>query len=170
MFKIAQPRELLIEQLSLLLYVEEQLKDKVLPDLMSEAEDGELKQGLTLHATQTHDHVVNVRKIFELLDEEPKAKSDPVLDALRKQHKRIVRRLDSPKLKDLAHAEAVVKTEHLEIGAYTSALGLAGAMNVTPEIGELLEKNLADEQKALELGEQAAEQLGEQAAALAATP
>ncbi len=170
MFKIAEPRELLVEQLSLLLYVEEQLKDKVLPELMSEAEDGELKQGLTLHATQTHDHVVNVRRVFELLGEKPKTKTDPVLDALQKQRKRIVRRLDSPKLKDLAHAEAVVKTEHLEIGAYTSALGLAGAMNVTPEIGELLEKNLADEQKALELGVEAAEQLGEQAAALAATP
>ena len=170
MLKIKDPKEVLLAQLGQLLYVEEELANKVLPELIEQAEDGELKQGLTLHATQTHDHVVNLRRVFELLGEEPKTKSDPALKALQREHKLLVKRLDSPKLKDLAHAEAVVKTEHLEIAAYTGLLALANPMHLAEEIPELLEKNLEQEQKALELGEQAGKQLGEQAAAVAATP
>lgn len=170
MAKIEQPRELLLEQLKSLLYVEEQLSEKVIPELVEQSENSDLKQGLTLHSTQTHDHVVNIRKAFEVLGEEPEAQDDPVLDGLRKQHKKVVKQLESSKLKDLANVDAVVKTEQLEIGAYTTLLELVRAMKLDGDLEELLQSNLDDEKQALELAEQALSQLSERAAAISATP
>jgi ferritin-like metal-binding protein YciE len=168
--KIEQPRELLLEQLKSLLYVEEQLSEKVIPELVEQSENSDLKQGLSLHSTQTHEHVVNVRKAFELLGEEPETKDDPALDGLRKQHEQVVKQLESPKLKDLANVDAVVKTEQLEIGAYTTLLELVRAMKLGGDLEELLQSNLDDEKQALELAEQALSQLSERAAAISATP
>src|SRR4051795_7316970 len=164
MAKIEQPRELLLEQLKSLLYVEQQLTEKVIPELVEQSENSDLKQGLNLHSTQTHNHVVNIRKAFEVLGEEPEAKDDPVLDGLRKQHKKVVKKLESPKLKDLANVDAVVKTEQLEIGAYTSMLELVRAMNLGGELEQLLEKNLEEEKQALGLAEETLTKLSAEAA------
>jgi ferritin-like metal-binding protein YciE len=167
MAKIEGPRGLLLEQLKALLYVERQLADEVIPELVEQSENADLKQGLNLHSAQTHDHVVNVLRAFELLDAEDEAEAldDPVLDGLRKQHEQVVKQLESPKLKDFANVEAVVKTEQLEIGAYTTLLELVRAMKLGGELEGLLQKNLDDEKQALELAEQALTKLSEQAAA-----
>ena len=93
-----------------------------------------------------------------------------MLDGLRKRHKQVVKQLESPKLKDLANVDAVVKTEQLEIGAYTTLLELVRAMKLDGDLEELLQSNLDDEKQALELAEQALPQLSERAAAISATP
>src|SRR3954470_3021557 len=170
MAKIERARELLLTQLGTMLYVEEQLSNEVIPELVQQSENSDLKQGLNLHSAQTHEHVVNVRRAFELLDEEPEPQDDPALDGLRKQHKQVVKRLESPKLKDLANVDAVVKTEQLEIGAYTTLLELVRAMKLDGDLEELLQSNLDDEKQALELAEQALSQLSERAAAISAMP
>jgi len=164
MAKIERARELLLTQLGTMLYVEEQLSNEVIPELVQQSENSDLKQGLNLHSAQTHEHVVNVRRAFELLDEEPEPQDDPALDGLRKQHKQVVKKLESPKLKDLANVEAVVKTEQLEIGAYTSMLELVRAMNLGGELEQLLEKNLEEEKQALGLAEETLTKLSAEAA------
>jgi ferritin-like metal-binding protein YciE len=169
MSKIERPHELLVAQLAELLYVEQQLANDVIPQLLSEVQHGQLKQGLTLHATQTHDHVANLRKAFELLGEEPKAEKNRALDGLKRQHQHAVGQVENPKLKDFLHAGAVVKTEHLEIAAYSSLIALAQKM-VLDDVVPLLQENLADEESALETAEQVGQELAQEAAAVAATP
>jgi ferritin-like metal-binding protein YciE len=167
MANIEGPRELLLEQLKALLYVERQLADEVIPELLEQSENSDLKQGLNLHSPQTHDHVVNVLRAFEVLDAEDEAEplDDPVLDGLRKQHKQLVEQLESPKLKDFANVEAVIKTEQLEIGTYTALLELVRAMKLGSELEGLLQKNLDDEKQALELAGQTLTKLSDEAAA-----
>jgi ferritin-like metal-binding protein YciE len=165
MAKIEEPRGLLLEQLKTMLYVEQMLAQKVIPELVAQTENSELKQGLTLHSTQTHEHIVNLRHAFELLDSNPESMDDPALDGLRKQHEQLVKQLDSPKLKDLANVEAVVKTEQLEIGAYSALLELVRAMKLGTELEELLQKNLDDEEQALGLAQETLTKLSEAAAA-----
>ena len=88
-----------------------------------------------------------------------------MLDGLRKQHEQVVGQIESQKLKDFANAEAVVKTEQLEIGAYTALLELVRAMKLGGELEGVLQKNLDDEKQALELAQQTLTKLSEQAAA-----
>jgi ferritin-like metal-binding protein YciE len=165
MAKIEEPRELLLEQLKSMLYVEQMLAQKIIPELFEQSENADLKQGLTLHSTQTHEHVVNVRRAFELLGEKPEVSDDPVLNGLRKQHGQLVKQLEPAKLKDLANVEAVVKTEQVEIAAYTGMLELVRAMKLDSELEELLQKNLDDEKQALGLAEQTLTKLSAAAAA-----
>jgi ferritin-like metal-binding protein YciE len=170
MAKISQPGELLRAELAKLLYVEEELVNSVLPELKDSIENGDLKGGVTLHATQTHDHVVNLHRAFELLGDDAEPEKDPSLDGLRKSHHATLRKLEGTKLQDFAHATAVVRTEHLEIAAYGDVLALVRAMHGPHELVELLEQNLADEHAALERAKTALEQLSAEAAAVAATP
>ena len=78
MSQITTPRELFLHELGDILYVEQKLADEVLPKLIGEVTDEELRQGLEDHLEQTKGHVKNVKSVFAELGEEDQ-------DALLKQ-------------------------------------------------------------------------------------
>ena len=165
MAKISHPRELVVAQLARLLYVEEQLVNSILPELKQTIDDGDLKGGVTLHLSQTHDHVVNLHKAFELLDEEPKPEKEPALEGLRESHEQTVKQVEGPKLLDVVHATAIVQTERLEISSYEAVLALVRNMHLKNDLAHLLEQNLSDERAALDLASKTLGQLTTRAAA-----
>ena len=168
MAKIEKPLELLTAELRRLLYVEQQLAESVIPQLLSESNHSELKQGVTLHLQQTRGHVTNLERAFELVDAEAKAEKSPAFDGLVDEHARSAGKTKQPRLLDLVHADAVAKTEHLEIAAYETLVQLAEDMDQN-ELAALLRENLEDEQKALDDVKKALADLTRQAAALAGT-
>jgi len=157
-------------QLQKLLFVERTLANEILPQLLDSVHDGSLKQGLTLHATQTHNHVERLHRAFELLGQEPGESPDEALAGLEREHEQSVALARSPKIADFAHARAVAATEHLEIASYTSLLALVRGLRLSGEAGDLLEETLTEEKDALGRAEQALQTLGEGAAAVAARP
>ncbi len=149
MAKISQPRELLQFKLSTMLHVERELAEKVLPELLEQIGNPQLKQGVESHLAQTRGHVANLEQAFAILGEDPDTEKSAALEGLTKDHDQVAKKIDAPQLEDIIHAGAAAKTEHFEIAAYEGMINLAGSLGET-EIVHLLEENLDQEREALE--------------------
>ena len=158
MATIAQPRDLFVNELKAMLYVEQKLADDVLPELAKEVSDSDFKESLREHTEETKRHVANVERIFELLGEEPKPDKSHAVDGLVAQHDKVAKNIEVPQLRDVFDAGAAAKTEYLEIAAYESLITTAEALGET-EIVSLLEENLDEEKQALQQAKKAGEQL-----------
>jgi ferritin-like metal-binding protein YciE len=158
MATITEPRDLLVNELQSMLYVEQKLADQVLPELSREVDDNQLKHGFDEHLEQTRQHVANLERALELLGEKPKADKSHAIDGLVAQHDKVVKRIESDQLRDVFDAGAAAKTEHLEIAAYENMITAAEALQER-EIVDLLKQNLEEEKEALEKVEQVSEQI-----------
>ncbi len=160
MSEITTPRELFLHELADILYVEEQLEQEVLPQLIGEAQNPELRKGLEKHLTETRSHVENVEQVFEQLGEEPKREECPGFDGLKKEHDQLAAET-ARELIDLVVTGAVARTEHYEITAYESLTIMARALGERDVI-ELLEKNQKDDKETLRQIESLARELSKE--------
>ena len=158
MATIAQPRDLFVNELKTMLYVEQRQAEEVLPELASEVSDSDFKQSLREHAEQTKRHVENLERAFELLGEEPKPDKSHAVDGLVAQHDKVAKNIEVPQLRDVFDAGAAAKTEYLEIAAYESLITTAESLGEMEIVG-LLEENLDDEKQALQQVKKTGEQL-----------
>jgi ferritin-like metal-binding protein YciE len=163
MATIAEPRDLFVNELKAMLYVERKLADEVLPELASEVSDRDFKESLREHTEETKRHVANVERVFELLGEEPKPDKSHAIDGLVAQHDKVAKNIEVPQLRDCFDAGAAAKTEYLEIAAYESLITTAESLGET-EIVSLLEENLDEEKNALQQAKKAGEQLAQASA------
>jgi ferritin-like metal-binding protein YciE len=159
MAKITEPRELLEHKLASMLYVERELAEKVLPELLEEIGNTQVKQGITSHLAQTRGHVTNIEQAFAILGVEPDMEKSAAFDGLMKDHNQLVKKVDVQPLEDIVHTGAAAKTEHFEIAAYEGMINLAESLGET-EIIHLLEENLDQEREALEQVKLLSRQLG----------
>jgi ferritin-like metal-binding protein YciE len=159
MAKITEPRELLMHKLASMLYVEHELAEKVLPEMIEEIDNAQLKQGITSHLAQTRGQVANLEQAFAILGEEPGTEKSAAFDGLTKDHDQLVKKIDRQPLEDIVHAGAAAKIEHFEIAAYEGMIELAGSFGET-EIVHVLEENLDQEREALEQVKLVTKQLG----------
>ena len=159
MSKITEPRELLEYKLATMLYVERELAENVLPELIEEVDNPELMQSLTGHLAQTRGHVANLEQAFTILGEEPDTEKSAAFDGLTKDHSQLVKKIDAQPLEDIVHAGAAAKTEHFEIAAYEGMIDLADSLGET-EIVHLLQENLDQERAALQQVQLVSKQLG----------
>ena len=162
---IAEPRDLFLNELKAMLYVEQKLADQVLPELGSEIENSEFKQSITRHLEETKHHVANLERAFELLGQDPKPDKSHAVDGLVAQHDKVVKNIASDQVRDIFDAGAAAKTEHLEIAAYESMITNAQSLG-EDEIVTLLEENLDDEKNALKQVQRVSEQLARESAAV----
>ena len=156
---MTEPRELLLHELGDLLYAE-QLLTKALPKLADEAGDDELKTGFENHLEETKQHVVNLKQVFESMGETAKAEKCPGIEGIKAEHDAFMSEEDpSQEIRDIFLTGAGARAEHYEIAAYSGAITLANALGETDAV-TLLEKNLAQEKKALSSLETVAKRLG----------
>jgi ferritin-like metal-binding protein YciE len=147
-------RALLLEQLGRLLTIEETLVKVMLPELLLELKDGELKQAVSEHLEQTRGHVGNIKEAFLELGELPAGRPAYGLDGLRTEHKATAPQV-VPGARPAVHVAAAMGTEHYEINAYEAAIRLADALGADG-VGGRLRANLEQEVAALgKLGQQA---------------
>jgi ferritin-like metal-binding protein YciE len=149
MAKITERRELLEHKLASILYVERELADKVLPELLEVVGNPQLRNGIQTHLAQTRGHVANLEQAFSLLGLEPETEKSAAFDGIVKDHNQLAKKLEARALDDIVHAAAVAKTEHFEIAAYDGMINLAESFGET-EIVHMLEENLDQEREALE--------------------
>jgi ferritin-like metal-binding protein YciE len=145
--RVADVRDLLLEQLGKLLTVEETLVKLVLPELTSAIGDSALKETVESHLGETGDHVGNLKRAFLTLSEVPAGRPAEGFDGLRAEHARAAEQVD-PGLRDGIHCAAAMGTEHYEINAYEAAIRSADALGAG-EVGRLLRANLDQEVEAL---------------------
>jgi ferritin-like metal-binding protein YciE len=165
MAEIETPRELFLHELGDILYVERKLSDEVLPKLIGEVQDDDLRKGLENHLEETRQHVTNVEQVFDTLGEEPQAEKCIGFEGLKKEHDQLVEEA-GPDLVDLVDTGAAARTEHYEIAAYEGLIPMARALEEREAVG-LLEENLKQEKEALREVESVAKRLSKEHAKVA---
>jgi ferritin-like metal-binding protein YciE len=163
MATITEPRQLFVNELQAMLYVEQKLASDVLPQLADEVSNSEFKEEIRHHLDETKQHVANVERVFELLGEEPKADKSHAVDGLVAQHDKVVKNIRTDELRDFFDAGAAAKTEHLEIAAYESLITAAETLG-DDEIVSLLEENLDQEKDALKQAKKVSETIAQETA------
>jgi ferritin-like metal-binding protein YciE len=163
MATITEPRQLFVNELQAMLYVEQKLANEVLPELANEITDGDLKQDIRHHIDETKQQVANLERVFELLGEQAKPDKSHAVDGLIAQHDKVVKNIETPELRDFFDACAAAKTEHLEIAAYDGLITTAESLGDSEVVG-LLEENLDQEKAALKKAEKAAETIAKETA------
>jgi ferritin-like metal-binding protein YciE len=154
--QLTTPRELLAACLRQMLWIERQLADDVLPRLREQAHAPDLRSGFDRHLLETESHVSTVRDVLGDLHVPVRPEESPSFRGLVAQHEQLVGRVadDDPVLTDLAHAVAALATEHLELAAYESLVGLAESLG-EEEVGIRLREVMEQEEIALEQVERA---------------
>ncbi len=144
--KISKPRDLAVQLLGELLYVERRLHDALLPALVAAVADEELKEALRAHQHETRAHVERAEQAFALLGVKPTSNLSQPLEAAASQHEEGTGAIVNETLADLFHAQAALHVEHLELAAYRTLLPL-----VPKEAAELLEPSYDEEGNAAKL-------------------
>jgi ferritin-like metal-binding protein YciE len=152
--QVESARDLLLEELGRLLTIEETLAKVVLPQLLLELQDPELRRAVQAHLDETRGHAGRIKEAFLALGEVPAGRPAYGLDGLRTEHESSSAQV-LPGLRAMVHCASAMGTEHYEINAYEAAIRLADALGAE-DVGGLLRANLDQEVQALQrLGEQA---------------
>ena len=137
---ISNPRDLLVQLLGELLYVERRLADAVLRDLEQAVQDDDLTAMLAQHREQTREHAVRIETAFRRLSVAPTSNLSRSFESAVAQHDQFAQAIEAPRLADLFHAQAALQTEHWEMAAYRTLLPL-----VDDEVAELLRPSFEEE-------------------------
>lgn len=147
MSDITTPRDLFLHELGDILWVEEKLENEVLPQLIEEAQDPDLKKGLEAHLRATRGHVENLEQAFEKLGETPQAEECIGFMGLRKEHDELSKET-AFELVDLVVTGAAARTEHYEVAAYDGLIAMARGLD-EKDVVPLLESNAKEDRETL---------------------
>lgn len=153
------PGQPFVALLSSALYTERELVN-TLPELIGEAADAELRASLQEHLEETRQHAANVERMFEVFGAEPASERSALMDALKQTHSEL-RSATPGEMRDLVVAIAAATTEHVEIAMYSALRQMAESIGRS-DVARLIDRNLAEEQHALQLAEKAMSELTSQ--------
>lgn len=144
--RLSNPRDLLVQLLGDLLYVERRLAGDVLSSLASSVRDEELRGALEHHLEQTRAQVERAESAFRRLEVAPTANLCAAFEAAVAEHEELSSKLADPALADVFHAQAALRTEHLELALYTAVLELAAALDRSAAVEELRESQREEDE------------------------
>lgn len=142
---IEEMRTLFLTHLATMYDGELQLLD-ILVCLAKETAPGEASELFTTHATETERHVENLRRCFQLLEEEPFCVVNHAVRGLSQDHDAFAALGPSPSALTAFDLASAAKTEQLEIASYIGLLRDAG-LHGDQELVALLTENLRNEQR-----------------------
>jgi ferritin-like metal-binding protein YciE len=126
------------------------------------------QQGLQKHQRESEQQAQNVERVLRHLGAQPHAVVCHAAEGLRRSLMEVVQSQPALEVLEGAVVAGAVKTEHLEIAAYTGLVEKARAMGQTEAV-RLLEENLHQEQAMLRQVEQIGQQLTQRMAGTADT-
>ena len=140
---ISNPRDLVVQLLGELLFVERRLADQVIDEVADAVRDEELQALLREHRDQTRQHVERVETVFRRLEVAPTSNLSRSFESAVAEHGTLAPTIGEPRLADLFHAQAALQVEHRELAAYRVLLPL-----LDPDAAELLRPTYAEEGEA----------------------
>ncbi len=143
---ISNPRDLVVQLLGEVLYVERRLAGDVLRDLIAAVEDEQLADELRQHLDQTKEHVERCENAFRALEVSATANQSRAFESAVAEHDQHSSSFQTQRHEDVFHAQAALRTEHMEIAMYTAVLALGFDDALAP-----LRESLADERQAAEI-------------------
>lgn len=145
MKKLSNPKDLLVAQLSEVLWIERRLAFDVLPQMIDAVHDSKLKALFEEHHEETKQHVERVEAAFKQLGMDPSSGLSPGFSGLIEQHDSITKKIVEPGLADRWHASAGIAAEHFELALYT---GIEAA--ASEDVWKTVAPNAKDESGALQ--------------------
>ena len=162
--KLNNPREVFGHQLGSALTMEQNVL-KMLGDLEDESQRDALKEQFRHHADETRQQIANIEQSFRAMGEKPDDSPCPAIKGLEADAKADIKMADDSVIDDVILAGAAA-TEHHEIAVYETLITHAEELG-QPEIVQLLQQNLEQEEHTLEEVTQAQRQIVHQAVAAA---
>jgi len=160
------PRELFLHELKDVYFAENALV-KALPEMISEASDKELSQGLDHHLSETRQQVKNLEKVFKALGEKAEGERCPGIEGIKAEHDEFMKKeRPSAEICDMFLTGAAARTEHYEIAAYNGLVTMARGLGEA-DCATLLDENLKQEKAALQLVESIGKRMAKSAKEMA---
>jgi ferritin-like metal-binding protein YciE len=141
--KVSNRRDLIVQLLGELYFVERRLHDQVLGDMIDAVNDEELKQALRHHREETKTHVERIDTAFRRLEVAATSNQSQAFEGAVAQHDDLSQAMKEERLADIFHAQAALHTEHWEMAAYRTLLKL-----VPDEVAEVLKPSFEEEGEA----------------------
>ena len=154
--KLNTPEEIFSFKLGSALSMENTVLDS-LQDMQKETNRDEIRALLAQHEDDTRQHIANIEQSFRQLGEEPDDKPDLAMEAIAKEGKATLKKIDD-EIVDAGILAAAIDTEHHEIAVYEWLIMHARALG-RDDAADLLQQNLEQEQHTLREASQLAEQL-----------
>lgn len=129
------------------IYWAEKHLTKALPKMRKAATSVELASAFEMHLGQTEEQIRRLEKVFELMDEKPRAIKCEAMEGLVKEAQSMIE--DTPKGTAVRDAGLIIcaqKVEHYEIAAYGSLVQLAKTMS-RKDVAEALQLTLDEEKQ-----------------------
>lgn len=143
---ISNPRDLVVQLLGELLYIERRLADGVIQSLAAEVRDAELRGLLEMHREQTKEHVERIETVFRRLEVAPTSNRSAPFESAVSEHSELAPSIVEPRLADAFHARTALRVEHGEEAAYRVLLPL-----LPKEAAKFLEPSFREEGEAAKL-------------------
>ena len=145
--KLNNPREVFGHKLGSALTMEQKVLE-MLGDLEDGSQRDELKQQFRHHADETRQQIANIEQAFRELGEKPDDSPCPAIKGLEADAKADIKMADDSVIDDVILAGAAA-TEHHEIAVYETLITHAEELG-EPNVVQLLQQNLEQEQHTLE--------------------
>ena len=139
-------REALVDEVRDLFSAEKQIL-KALPKMIKGANSEELRDAFESHLEETHGQVTRLERVFELLDEKPRAKHCAGMAGILEEGSETLESDAEDAVMDACIIAGAQRVEHYEITAYGTVIAWAEALGLT-EIAEVLGESLAEEKAA----------------------
>jgi ferritin-like metal-binding protein YciE len=152
--KLESLHQLYIDELRDLYHAEKQIL-KALPKVIESTSSPELRTALSHHLEETKGHVTRLEQVFQLHNEEAKAKTCDGMKGILSEGEDILSHDENPEVRDAGIVAGCQKVEHYEIASYGSVRAWAEQMGHT-EAARILQQTLDEEkhaeQKLTEIG------------------
>jgi ferritin-like metal-binding protein YciE len=148
-------RDLFHETLKDIYFAEKKILS-TLPKMAKAARSEDLKAAFQKHETETEEHVSRLEKVFEEIDESPRAKTCDAIMGIIEEGKEIMKEFKGAPALDAGLLAAAQAVEHYEIARYGTLKTWAAELSLNQAV-KLLEKTLAEEKKTDEALTQLAE-------------
>jgi ferritin-like metal-binding protein YciE len=127
--------------------------------MLQNAKDQKLQSMITTHISQTQQHIRNLEQAFQLLGQKAQRQTCDGAKGIVTEGKKLMEETKGmDALQDTAIAGAADKVEHYEIASYRGLIQGAQLMN-QPQLVQLLQANLQQEEQTSQLIESSAPQL-----------
>ena len=129
------------------IYYAEKKITKSLPEMIRNASNAQLKQGLQAHLGETQTHVQRLEQVFQLLGLSPRSVNCPAIDGIIEEAEEVSGEVADKRVLDAAIIAAGQAVEHYEITRYGSLIAWAKQLGRN-DVGQLLEQTLQEEKAA----------------------
>lgn len=155
---ITNAQEKFVYTLSMLYGAENQFL-QAQQQMLDQCSAEELKGMLQTHIDETQQQVENLEQVFSQIGQQPQSQTSEAARGLISDAQRSTQEAQLEAIRDTLIADAQAKVEHFEIACYRALIAGAVQMEVSDEVVGLLEQNLEQEERMVQMIEQSTPEL-----------